>query len=369
MPLKDVARHLIPITLCAAVVTEGVFAGAFFPSEKSVDSRSSLELLADQYSISPELVNAINNTEPSATTANSPLASFQRQVAREKELSPHGKAMMTQLGNGNATRFNMACVEERTRPLHGRRVSSQEKPQAQKTAPLRWDSASRSVALASESNTPWEKQLAAYMNRIPLENHHARNALRRRAVQYSRAVDTWSRHFKLKPDLVYALIHTESNFNPRLVSGKSAHGLMQVVPNTAGEEVKRWLGESGLPSTAELFDPYTNIKYGTGYFRLLLQRYLSFVKDPVSREYCAIAAYNSGCMPVLRLFGQNREQISRTINKLSSDEVLNHLLDRLPFNQTRTYLRKVLKARQYFASIADSSAEHRATDVSASHVE
>lgn len=80
---------------------------------------------------------------------------------------------------------------------------------------------------------------------------------------------------ELAPELVAAMVHTESDFRPHLVSHKSAQGLMQIVPSTA-----RLLGID------DPFDPQENIAAGTRYFRYLLNRF--------DDETMALAAYNAG---------------------------------------------------------------------------
>lgn len=79
----------------------------------------------------------------------------------------------------------------------------------------------------------------------------------------------------LAPELVAAMVHTESDFRAGLVSHKSAQGLMQIVPSTA-----RILG------IANPFDPQQNIAAGTRYYRRLLNRF--------GDERLALAAYNAG---------------------------------------------------------------------------
>ncbi|HEX6159711.1 MAG TPA: lytic transglycosylase domain-containing protein, partial [Thermoanaerobaculia bacterium] len=79
----------------------------------------------------------------------------------------------------------------------------------------------------------------------------------------------------LAPELVAAMVHTESDFRAGLVSRKSAQGLMQIVPSTA-----RILG------IANPFDPEQNIAAGTRYYRRLLNRF--------GDERLALAAYNAG---------------------------------------------------------------------------
>ncbi len=192
----------------------------------------------------------------------------------------------------------------------------------------------------TEQLTQWEARQEQYSR-----------SMRGQASRYRHAVEVWSRRFSIRPELICAIMYVESSFRPHLVSSRNAHGLMQVVPTTAGDEVRQWLGEAQLPSAKKLFDPYENIKYGTGYMRMLLSRHFNGVNNTTTREYCAIAAYNSGSTPVLRVFGKTREQAIATINTLTPNQVLNSLLKNLPARETRNYLRKVLNSQQYFVAL------------------
>jgi soluble lytic murein transglycosylase-like protein len=97
----------------------------------------------------------------------------------------------------------------------------------------------------------------------------------RRHVPYGEIIYREAEKNNLSPELVAAMVHTESDFRPRLISNKSAQGLMQIVPSTA-----RLLGISNP------FDPEQNIAAGTRYFRYLLDRF--------DNEAVALAAYNAG---------------------------------------------------------------------------
>jgi len=107
-----------------------------------------------------------------------------------------------------------------------------------------------------------------------------------------------ARRNDLSPELVAAIVHTESDFRPRLISNKSAQGLMQIIPSTA-----RILGVD------DPFDPEKNIAAGTRYYRYLLDRF--------DDETVALAAYNAGEGNVSRFGGVP------------------------PFDETRSYISKV----------------------------
>jgi soluble lytic murein transglycosylase-like protein len=107
----------------------------------------------------------------------------------------------------------------------------------------------------------------------------------RTRVPYGAIIYREARRNGLAPELVAAMVHTESDFRPGLVSNKSAQGLMQIVPETA-----RVLG------IANPFDPEENIAAGTRYFRYLLKRFNG-------NEQIALAAYNAGPTNVERFGG------------------------------------------------------------------
>jgi soluble lytic murein transglycosylase-like protein len=78
------------------------------------------------------------------------------------------------------------------------------------------------------------------------------------------------------PNLIWAIIAIESEFNPRAVSVRNAQGLMQLMPETAARF-----------HLTDTFDARQNIHAGTIYLRSLLDRFAGDLK-------AAIAAYNAG---------------------------------------------------------------------------
>jgi membrane-bound lytic murein transglycosylase C len=176
--------------------------------------------------------------------------------------------------------------------------------------------------------------------------------LQRSARRYAPAVKRYAHRFGVSASLVFAIIQTESNFNPFAVSSTPAYGLMQLVPASGGRDAYRHAkGRDRIPSRDYLFDPENNIELGTAYLSLLARNYLAAVHNAVSREYCTIAAYNGGAGNVLKVFSQDREQAVRRINSLPPSKVYAALRRQHPRGETRRYLEKVLAARRTYVSI------------------
>jgi membrane-bound lytic murein transglycosylase C len=171
-----------------------------------------------------------------------------------------------------------------------------------------------------------------------------------RANKYRPAVDDQARRFKISGNLIFAIIQTESNFNPYAVSHAPAYGLMQIVPATAGKDVNQLLGRAGAPSPDTLLDAVSNIEYGTAYLHLLDTQYLARIGDPVSREYCTIAAYNAGAGTVLKTFSTDRGRAVDIINRTPPLDVYQKLRTAMPSAEGRRYLAKVISAKKQFVN-------------------
>ena len=127
--------------------------------------------------------------------------------------------------------------------------------------------------------------------------------------------------FTLDKALVYAVVRQESRFDPYVVSGAGAIGLMQLMPPSAADAA----GDDHIMANAlPLFDPPTNLRIGQDYLDTLIHQYAH--GDVMG----AIAAYNGGPGALLRA------QQNVGVN----DPLL--VVESMPAAQTRDYVEKVM---------------------------
>ena len=136
--------------------------------------------------------------------------------------------------------------------------------------------------------------------------------------EFTEYVTKYSNEFDVPEALIYAVIRTESGFDPEARSSVGAIGLMQLMPDTL-DWLSRLLDEEA--PTGEITDPETNIKYGTYYLRYLCDRF--------GNLDTALAAYNAG----------HGRVASWLTNKEYSDDGIT--LKSIPFEETKNYVNKV----------------------------
>lgn len=95
------------------------------------------------------------------------------------------------------------------------------------------------------------------------------------STEYDAYINAAAQKYDLDPNLIRAVIQTESSFNAGAVSSAGAQGLMQLMPGTA-----RGLG------VTDSFDPQQNIDAGAKYIRQQIDRF--------GDVRLALAAYNTG---------------------------------------------------------------------------
>ena len=190
-------------------------------------------------------------------------------------------------------------------------------------------------------------QTARFVKVAMVRNFEAKGADRYRPI-----VDKYAAQYHVSPTLVLAIMRTESNFNPFAVSGAPAYGLMQLVPTSGGREAyKHVQGVDQTPTAEYLFDPDHSIELGSAYLGVLSNTEFHAVDNPESRDYCVIAAYNTGPKNVTRTFANDKKDAFDTINHMDSAALYDKLRTGLPMEETRVYVVRVSGYRKQFAML------------------
>ncbi len=141
---------------------------------------------------------------------------------------------------------------------------------------------------------------------------------------YEEFVSMYSDEYGVDENLVFAVIKAESNFQEDAVSHKDALGLMQIMKETAEDVARKYNIEIDFNnSEREILNVQNNIKIGTKYLAVLLEKYKNIE--------VAVAAYNAG-------IGTVDNWIEKEIIKSDGSDIEN-----IPYKETNNYVRKILR--------------------------
>ncbi len=144
---------------------------------------------------------------------------------------------------------------------------------------------------------------------------------------YENFVDTSCKKYDIKKSVVFALIRSESFFDPDITSTAGAIGLTQLMDFTGGDIARRLKYRD-----YSLEDPETNIEFGTFYFSELYRRcegsYLQ-----------SFFSYNAGITRVRRWLQSSLIEFGK-----KKDMPMDLFLETLPYAETREYGRKLISA-------------------------
>lgn len=152
-------------------------------------------------------------------------------------------------------------------------------------------------------------------------------------LEYSELIESCAKENDLPPSFVYAVVHTESRFDPEAVSQVDARGLMQITRDTF-DWIQHKMGlEEPLDYDEYAFDPAVNVRYGTFLLRILYEEFGSYD--------VALCAYHAGRGNVLEWledpeFSQDGESVSH-----------------IPFSDTRWYVERVNETRKIYQDLYD----------------
>ncbi len=154
------------------------------------------------------------------------------------------------------------------------------------------------------------------------------NLVEKRAypLLYEREIAEVSGKYGINVALTFAIVRTESGFDPFAVSIKGAVGLMQIMPGT-GEYIANKKGVDEY----DLFDVNTNLDFGAYYWNYLSERFLGI------RE--TAAAYNAG-EGTVKGWLKNKEY--------SAD---GKALDVIPYKETATYVKKICESLKRYRKL------------------
>ena len=185
---------------------------------------------------------------------------------------------------------------------------------------------------------------------IPLVPNH----IKKRASQYKADVAKFAKKYELPKEVVYAVMETESYFNPTAKSSIPAFGLMQLVPRSGARDAYRYVYKKDkVVSERYLYNPKRNIELGAAYLKKVYADYLPGINNPESRMWCTIAAYNTGAGNVYRTFAGKyskarhgsrkawKAQANKKINNMSTEQVFKYMQKHLPYEETQNYIVKV----------------------------
>lgn len=147
---------------------------------------------------------------------------------------------------------------------------------------------------------------------------------------YREAVCAAAQEYDLPPSLVFAVIRTESNFRPDVVSTAGAVGLMQVTEDTLDWAMMRTGGDRSLTAN-DLIDPELNIRVGTAV--------LSLLGGMFEDEDAVLAAYNAGMGNVRGWLADERYSADGTSLKA------------IPFPETEQYVKRVRHAQKIYQKL------------------
>ena len=146
-------------------------------------------------------------------------------------------------------------------------------------------------------------------------------------LPWQQLFESFSSAASISPTWAYGIARSESLFMRDVRSSAGAIGLMQLMPKTGRQVAKEIrLPYSGLTT---LTDPESNIRLGTSYLGQMAERF-------DGNAVLATAAYNAGPHRVDRWLPESGSEDARI------------WIENIPFNETRTYVKRVLSAQAIF---------------------
>ena len=176
-------------------------------------------------------------------------------------------------------------------------------------------------------------------------------------TDYEEYVLKYCKEYQVDPVLVFSVIKVESNFDHQATSEVGARGLMQLMED-AYDWVKFRLDDDS-ESYDDMYDPETNIKYGTYYLSFLMERYDDSIDLAAAAYHCGMGQVDSwledGTIKADKFdvndIPKENDQTSHYVNKI---------------NDAYSAYKKILSERGIDSIFEDESAEELESEVSES---
>jgi membrane-bound lytic murein transglycosylase C len=171
--------------------------------------------------------------------------------------------------------------------------------------------------------------------------------VKKRAQQYQDVVPAYAKQHGLDPRLLYAIIHTESFFNPKAQSPLPTYGLMQLVPRGAARDAYNFLYKDDRVLDDEyLLDPAHNVELGAAYLRLLRKQLFATLDDGDKKNYLLVCAFKWGPENT-----QSKILRQVRVQDLTDTQIFSLLTQRTP-EETSAYLKQVRDRMQLYGDQA-----------------
>ena len=147
---------------------------------------------------------------------------------------------------------------------------------------------------------------------------------------YRAHVEQYAALYGAEPNMIYAIIKAESDFNPDTVSEDGEIGLMQISPETYRFDIRYNIGLK--EDSSILYEPEKNIQSGVYYFAKWYRYFGTSVE--------ALAAYSGGVgnVKTWREYGYTDEYGILDVEKI-------------PFAQTQSYVKRVMEYKEKYDAL------------------
>ena len=321
-------------------------------------------------------VNKVENNVPKQETKQAPIP----QVTQEKKKDTEPKSLKPIVEKTKTPEFQKEKLQQRSPELK-KKISDQKlqrkltdilktkgddgKPMLNKqvvdqkgktvTPATAKAYASELVANATVATKTYKakdgKKRTIYTVKVPMKSDH----INTRADRYKQEVLKQSKRFNIDPIIAFAVMETESAFNPKAKSHIPAYGLMQLVPKSGARDAYLYVYKKDKFLDGDyLYKPGNNIELGCAYLAKIRHQYFKSIKDDERAYICVVPAYNTGIGNVAKaLVNQAKlKPASQKANSMSPDQLYKKLHKDLKYKEARDYLERVWSRKDKYAKLA-----------------